>query len=190
MVPRMKEKFSGEVASQVREKFGIKNPMALPRMEKIVLTVGMGNQLEGTKLKPQGKDQVLSDLATITGQRAVMKRAKKSVSNFKLRAGYEIGAMVTLRGDRMWEFFDRLISMAIPRIKDFRGLPTKSFDGRGNYSFGLGEQGVFPEVDMAKSQYSHGMNVTLVFRNSSNEKSRLVMEQLGVPFALPDGGRG
>ena len=189
MAPRMKEKFSGSVAEQVKEKFGITNPMALPRLDKVVLTVGMGHQLEGTKLNAQAKGQVVSDLATITGQRPVMSKAKKSVSNFKSRAGYEIGVMVTLRGARMWEFFDRLISMGIPRIKDFRGLPVKSFDGRGNYSFGLAEQGVFPEVDMAKAQFSHGMNVTLVFRNSSDEKSRLVLEQLGLPFAKPDSGR-
>jgi len=189
MAPRMKEKFSGTVAQQVKEKFGITNPMAMPRLDKMVLTVGMGHQLEGTKLNPKAKEQVVSDLATITGQQPVMTRAKKSVSNFKLRAGYEIGAMVTLRGARMWEFFDRLVSMGIPRIKDFRGLPVKSFDGRGNYSFGLSEQGVFPEVDMAKSQFSHGMNVTLVFRNSTDEKTRMVLEQLGMPFVKPDPGR-
>ena len=118
-----------------------------------------------------------------------MRRAKKSVSNFKLRAGYEVGAMVTLRGDRMWEFLDRLITLAIPRIKDFRGLSERSFDGRGNYSFGLQEQGVFPEVDMAHAQFIHGMNVTLVFRNSNDDKTRLVLRELGVPFSKPDTSR-
>ena len=186
MIPRMKQKFVGPVTEQVKQQFGLANVMAQPRLEKIIIGVGMGKQLEGTKLKPQAKDQVLSDLAVITGQKPVMSRAKKSVSNFKVRIGYELGAMVTLRNDRMWEFFDRLVSLAIPRIKDFRGLPTKSFDGRGNYSFGVVEQGIFPEVDMAKAQFSHGMNITFVFRNSSDEKSRLVLEQLGMPFARPE----
>ncbi len=185
-LPRMKEKFLGPVAEQVKQAFGITNPMALPRLEKVVLSVGLGQQLEGTKLNAQAKAQVIEDLATITGQRPVMKKAKKSVSNFKVRIGYEVGAAVTLRGNRMWEFFDRLVAMAIPRIKDFRGLPVTSFDGRGNYSFGLIEQGVFPEVDMARAKFTHGMNVTFVFRNSSDERSRLVLEHLGVPFAKTD----
>jgi large subunit ribosomal protein L5 len=184
--PRIKEKFHGPVAEEIRQQFGITNRMAMPRLDKVVITVGMGKQLDGTKLNPTAKAQVLDDLAIITGQRPVMKVAKKSVSNFKLRAGYEVGVMVTLRGNRMWEFVDRLISMAIPRIKDFRGLPTKSFDGRGNYSFGLVEQGVFPEVDMARAKYTHGMNITIVFRNSNDDRSRLVLEQLGVPFVKPD----
>ncbi len=182
MALRMKEKYDGPVAQKVKQEFGVKNPMALPRLEKIVLSVGLGKQLDGTKIKPEVKSQVVDDLATITGQRPVMKKAKKSVSNFKLREGYEIGAMVTLRGSRMWEFFDRLVSLAIPRIKDFRGLPGKSFDGRGNYSFGLTEQGVFPEVDMTRAKFTHGMNVTFVFRNSTDEKSRLMLEEFGVPF--------
>lgn len=185
-VLRMKQQYLGPVAEQVKQKFGVPNRLAMPRLDKIVLTVGMGKQLEGTKLNPQARAQVVSDLATITGQQPVVKKAKKSVANFKLREGFEIGAMVTLRGPRMWEFFDRLVSLAIPRIKDFRGLPTKNFDGRGNYSFGLGEQAVFPEIDMTKSQFSHGMNVTFVFRNSSDEKTRQVLEGLGVPFAKPE----
>src|SRR5690606_38755253 len=109
-----------------------------------------------------------------------------SVSNFKLRAGYEVGSMVTLRGDRMWEFVDRLVSLAIPRIKDFRGLPIKSFDGRGNYSFGIVEQGIFPEVDMANAEFTHGMNITFVFRNSNDDISRLALKELGVPFVKPE----
>ena len=189
MTPRMKQKFEGEVADKVKAEFGIKNRLALPRLDKIVVSVGMGKQLEGTKLEPKAREQVIQDLALITGQRPVMKRAKKSVSNFKLRAGYEVGAMVTLRGERMWEFLDRLITLAIPRIKDFRGLSDHSFDGRGNYSFGLQEQGVFPEVDMANAQFTHGMNVTLVFNNSNDDKSRLVLRELGVPFHKPDASR-
>jgi large subunit ribosomal protein L5 len=160
--------------------------MALPRLDKVVLTVGLGKQLEGTKLNPKAREQVIKDLSVITGQRPVMKRARKSVSNFKLRAGYEVGAMVTLRGDRMWEFADRLISLAIPRIKDFRGLPTKSFDGRGNYSFGIIEQGVFPEVDMANAEFNHGMNITFVFSNSTDEMTRTALKEMGMPFVKPD----
>lgn len=186
MTPRMKEKMFGPVAQEVKQRFGIANPMALPRLEKVVISVGLGKQLDGSKLNAQARTQVINDLATITGQRPVMKKAKKAVSNFKLRVGYEVGAMVTLRGNRMWEFFDRLVSLAIPRIKDFRGLPTKSFDGRGNYSFGVVEQGVFPEVDMARAQFTHGMNITFVFRRSTDEKSRMVLEQLGMPFAKHD----
>jgi large subunit ribosomal protein L5 len=182
----MKERFQTQVSQKVKEQFGIKNPMALPKLEKIVLSVGLGKQLEGTKLNPKAKEQTLKDLAAITGQKPVMLKAKKSVSNFKVREGYEIGAMVTLRGDRMWEFFDRLVSLAIPRIKDFRGLPVKSFDGRGNYSFGVAEQGIFPEVDMANAQFTHGMHVTMVFKNSNDEMTRAVLTELGMPFVKPE----
>lgn len=183
MIPRMKQKYEAEVKPKLREQFGVTNPMAAPRFEKIVLTVGMGKNLEGTKINAKVKEQVLKDLTAITGQKPVMTRAKKSVANFKVRAGYEIGAMVTLRGQRMWEFFDRLLALAVPRIKDFRGLPTKSFDGRGNYTFGINEQGIFPEVDMARAEITHGMNITFVFRNSNNEKTRTALTELGVPFA-------
>ncbi|MEE9212584.1 MAG: 50S ribosomal protein L5 [Phycisphaeraceae bacterium] len=182
----MKERYNGPVAKTVRQAYGITNPMALPRLEKVVLTVGLGNQLEGTKLNAKAKQQVIKDLAVISGQRPVMTKAKKSVANFKVRRGYENGAIVTLRGDRMWEFVDRLVSLAIPRIKDFRGLAEKSFDGRGNYSFGVVEQGIFPEVNMAEAEYSHGMNVTFVFRNSDDDKSRTVLRELGLPFARRD----
>ena len=167
MTPRMKQKFTGPVAEKIKADTGLTNPMAMPRMEKIVVSVGMGKLIEGTKLNAKAKEQVQKDLALITGQKPVMTIAKKSVANFKVRAGYENGAMVTLRGDRMWEFFDRLVSLAIPRIKDFRGFSDRSFDGRGNYSFGLTEQGIFPEVDMANAQHTFGMHITLVFANSS-----------------------
>ena len=186
MTPRLKEKFTGPVYDTIKKEFGITNPMALPRMEKILLTVGLGNMLEGTKINATAKEQTLKDLGTITGQQAVMTKAKKSVANFKVRTGYENGVMVTLRGDRMWEFFDRLVSIAIPRIKDFRGLSDKSFDGCGNYSFGVNEQGIFPEVDMANAKYTHGMNFTFVFRNSSNAISRVVLRELGFPFTRPE----
>ncbi|MBL4702850.1 MAG: 50S ribosomal protein L5 [Phycisphaeraceae bacterium] len=184
--PRLREKFNTVARPQLTEKFGIKNPMALPTLEKIVLNVGMGRQLEGTKVNATAKEQVLTDLATITGQKAVMVKAKKSVSNFKVRIGYEIGAMVTLRGARMWEFFDRLVSVAIPRIKDFRGLKDNSFDGRGNYSFGITEQGIFPEIDMANAKFLHGMNITLVFKNSTNEVTKEALNAIGMPFVKRD----
>ncbi len=186
MTPRLKQKYSDEVAPKLASEFSVKNRLALPKLEKVILTVGLGDQLEGTKINPRAKEQVIQDLSLITGQRPIMKRAKKSVANFKLRAGYEVGAMVTLRGDRMWEFLDRLINLAIPRIKDFRGLNDKSFDGRGNYAFGVNEQGIFPEIDMANAQFTHGMNINLVFRNSNNEMSRVALKELGVPFRKPE----
>ena len=185
MTPRRKTQFEGPVAEKIKADFGITNPMAMPKLEKIVLSVGLGKQLDGTKLNPKAKAQVLEDLAVITGQKPVMKKAKKAVSNFKLRVGYEVGSMVTLRGPRMWEFFDRLVTLAIPRIKDFRGLKTTSFDGRGNYSFGITEQGIFPEVDMAAAQFTHGMNITLVFKNSTNEITKACLTEMGFPFVKP-----
>ncbi len=182
MTPRMKEKFQGPVAEKIKAEAGITNPMAMPKLEKIVVMAGMGRLIEGTKLNARAKEQVVKDLALITGQKPVMTIAKKSVANFKVRAGYENGARVTLRGDRMWEFFDRLVSLAIPRIKDFRGFSDKAFDGRGNYTFGLTEQGIFPEVDMANAQHTFGMHITLVFNNSSNELTKTAMAELGFPF--------
>ncbi|MEE9403859.1 MAG: 50S ribosomal protein L5 [Algisphaera sp.] len=184
--PRMKEKFYGPVAEKIKVESKISNPMAMPKMSKIIVNVGMGNQIEGTKLNAKAKEQVIKDLALITGQKVIMTKARKSVANFKVREGYENGVMVTLRGDRMWEFFDRLVSLAIPRIKDFRGFSVKSFDGRGSYSFGLTEQGIFPEVDMANAQHTFGMHVTIVFTNSTNETSKLAMTELGFPFKKPD----
>jgi len=186
MIPRMKEKFNQEVKAKVQQEFGIKNAMAAPKLDKIILTVGLGKMLEGTKINAKAKETVLKDLAIITGQKPVMTKAKKSVSNFKVREGYESGAMVTLRGDHMWEFFDRLVTLAIPRIKDFRGLGIKSFDGRGNYSFGVTEQGIFPEVDMANTEYTHGMNITFVFKNSDNDKSKYLLQEMGMPFVKPE----
>jgi large subunit ribosomal protein L5 len=183
--PRLRERYKAEVAPKLKEQFGINNPMAMPQLEKIIVNVGMGKQLEGTKLNAVAKEQVVSDLAVITGQKPLVKRAKKSVANFKLRAGYEIGAMVTLRGSRMWEFFDRLVSVAIPRIKDFRGIKASSFDHAGNYSLGVTEQGIFPEVNMAEAKFTHGMNITFVFRNSSVEISKALLKEMGMPFVQP-----
>jgi large subunit ribosomal protein L5 len=186
MTPRLKEKFYGPMVKKLQECYKIQNSMALPRLEKIVLTVGMGNVLEGTKLNVKAKGQVIKDLSVIAGQKPVMTKARKSVANFKVRRGYENGAMITLRGNRMWEFFDRLVTLAIPRIRDFRGLPEKGFDGQGNYSFGINEQGVFPEVNMAEVEYIHGMNITIVFRKSDDEKSKMLLQELGVPFVIHD----
>ena len=184
--PRLRARFRDEVSQKIKQDFGVTNPMALPKLDKIVLTVGLGHQIEGTKVKAAAKEQTLSDLAVITGQKPVMTRAKKSVANFKVRTGYENGAMVTLRGYRMWEFLDRLINLSIPRIKDFRGLSPKKCDGRGNYHFGVTEQAIFPEVDMANAQFTHGMNISLIFKNSTDDKTRACLEQLGFPFTKPD----
>jgi len=186
---RMKDKFHAQVAGKLKEQFGITNPMALPRMQKIILNVGLGKSIEGTKLNPKAKEQVINDLTVISGQKPIMLKAKKSVSNFKVREGFEVGCMVTLRGTRMWEFFDRLVSVAIPRIKDFRGLPAKSFDKAGNYSFGITEQGIFPEVNMTDSQFTHGMHITFVFSNSNADRSRVALAELGLPFVKPDEAR-
>jgi len=181
----MLEQFEGPVAEKIKAASGITNPMAMPKLDKIIINVGMGRLIEGTKLNTKAKEQVIKDLALISGQKPVMTVAKKSVANFKVRAGYENGAMVTLRGVRMWEYFDRLVSLAIPRIKDFRGFSDKSFDGRGSYSFGLTEQGIFPEVDMANAQHTFGMHITLVFKSSTDELSKIAMAELGFPFVKP-----
>ena len=186
MPPRIRTKYQDTIVPKLKEQFGISNPMAVPFLEKVVLNIGVGKQIEGTKLNVKAKEQVLKDLTVITGQKPVINKARKSVANFKLRAGFEVGATVTLRNDRMWEFVDRLISLAIPRIKDFRGLNDKSFDKSGNYSFGITEQGIFPEVNMADAQFLHGMHVTFVFSNSSPAKSLAALKELGVPFIRPE----
>lgn len=186
LTPRLKAKFFEQVVPKTREKFSLANPMAVPRITKVIVNVGLGKSLEGTKLNPKAKEQTIADLAIITGQKPIMKISKKAVSNFKLREGFEIGCMATLRGARMWEFLDRLISLAIPRIKDFRGLSPKSFDGRGNYSFGINEQGIFPEINMAEAQFTHGMNITIVFRNSTDDQSRYILQELGLPYIKPE----
>lgn len=184
--PRLREAFRGDVRTKFAEKFGVNNPMAMPRIEKVVLNVNIGRHLEGTKVPPEKKQQVMETLTKVSGQRPVLIRAKKSVSNFKLREGYESAYMVTLRRDRMWHFLDRLIHLATPRIKDFRGLNDKAFDRQGNYSMGLTEQGVFPEINMAEASFTHGMHINVCFSNSTPEKSKFVLEQLGMPFRKPD----
>ncbi|MEY3232578.1 MAG: ribosomal protein [Planctomycetota bacterium] len=184
--PRLKMMYEEQVRAKVAEAFGIKNPMNMPRLEKIVLNVNMGRHIEGTKIPPHVKSTVLDTLTKVTGQKPVILRAKKSVSNFKVREGLETAAMVTIRRERMWHFLDRLINLATPRIKDFRGLGDKAFDKQGNYAMGLTEQGVFPEINMVDAPFTHGMNINMCFRNSSPKLSRFVLAELGLPFAKPD----
>ncbi len=180
--PRLQRRFREEIGPKVAERFGRANPMSRPTLERIVVNVNMGRHIEGAKIPQNVRDTVVDTLTQITGQRPVVLKAKKSVSNFKVREGMETSAIVTLRRERMWHFLDRLINLATPRIKDFRGLSTKSFDSAGNYSIGLQEQAVFPEIDMGRVSFSHGMNINLVFNNSNPEISRFVLEELGVPF--------
>mgnify|MGYP005845539853 CR=1 FL=1 len=184
--PRMQARFEDEIRPKLVERFGLTNRMAQPELEKIVINVNMGRYLDGTKVPANIRSSALDTLTKITGQKPVMVHARKSVSNFKVREGYETAAKVTIRRDRMWHFLDRLINLAAPRIKDFRGLPTKGFDRQGTYSFGLNEQGVFPEIDMAAGPFSHGMNINLVFGRSTPELSRFVLDELGFPFQKPE----
>lgn len=179
-------KFDSDVRKAVADELGVKNPMAQPRLRKIVVNVNMGRHLDGTKIPAQVKDTVTSTLMKATGQKPILLKAKKSVSNFKVREGLDTAMMVTLRRDRMWHFLNRLINVSIPRIKDFRGMPDKSFDPQGNYSMGLSEQGVFPEINMAEVNFTHGMNINLIFSNSDPKKSKFVMEKLGFPFRKPE----
>lgn len=183
---RLKTMYETKVRPQLKEKFGLANPMQHPRLEKIVLNVNMGRHLEGSKLPPNVKATVLDTLVKVTGQKPVVVRAKKSVSNFKLREGFESSAVVTIRRDRMWNFLDRLINLATPRIKDFRGVNDRAFDKQGNYAIGLTEQGVFPEINMAEVTFTHGMNINFCFSKSSPEVSKFVLAELGMPFRKPD----
>jgi large subunit ribosomal protein L5 len=185
-VPRLRDMYEAKVRPAFAEQFGVKNRMAQPRLDKITINVNMGRHLDGTKIPPNIRQTVLDTISAISGQKPVVLKAKKSVANFKVREGYETAAMVTLRRERMWHFLDRLINLAAPRIKDFRGLPDKSFDRQGNYAMGLNEQGVFPEINMAEVNFTHGMNINMTFSNSTPERSRFVLEQLGMPFRKPN----
>jgi len=182
---RLEQRYDTEVRPKLGEEFGVSNRMAQPSLDKITINVNMGRHLDGTKVPSNVKTAVLHTLETITGQKPVLVAAKKSVSNFKVRAGYETSAIVTLRRDRMWHFMDRLINLTTPRIKDFRGLNDKSFDRQGNYSMGLNEQGVFPEINMAEQSFTHGMNINFSFSNSDPKKSKFVLDELGMPFRKP-----
>lgn len=186
--PRLRDQFRNEISPKVGDQFGVKNPMARPRLEKIVININMGRHLDGAKLPANVKETVLSTLTTISGQKPVIVKARKSVSNFKVREGFETSAYVTLRRDRMWYFLDRLINLAAPRVRDFRGFSPKAFDKAGNFSMGLTEQGVFPEIDMTKTNFTHGMHINLVFRNSSPDKSRFLLTELGFPFRHDEKG--
>ena len=186
--PRLRQRFDDEVSAKVAEKFGLKNPMSRPSLDKIIVNVNMGRFLDGGKLPSNVREAVVGTLTTITGQKPVVVKAKQSVSNFKVREGMETSAYVTMRRERMWYFLDRLINLATPRIRDFRGLRPEAFDGGGSYAFGLTEQGAFPEIDMANTSVTHGMNINIVFRNSDPEKSRFVLEELGMPFRRDDEG--
>ena len=176
--PRLRERYRSEIAPALREEFGYRNVMQVPGLSKIVVNMGVGEAARDAKLI----DGAVRDLSLITGQKPAVARAKKSVAQFKLREGMPIGAHVTLRGDRMWEFCDRLLSIALPRIRDFRGLSDRQFDGRGNYTFGLTEQLMFHEVDPDKVDRQRGMDVTVVTTASNDEEGRSLLRRLGFPF--------
>ncbi len=177
-VPRMRQTYRDEVVRQMMERFGYKNPMAVPRLHKIVINMGVGEANLNIKILDAAADQ----LTAIAGQKSVIRRARKSIANFKIRKGMPIGCMVTLRGDRMYEFYDRLISIALPRVRDFRGLSTRSFDGRGNYTLGMKDQLVFLETNYAKIDKVRGMNITLVTTAETDEECRNLLTLLGMPF--------
>jgi large subunit ribosomal protein L5 len=176
--PRMKQRFRDEVSPALMREFGFANIMQVPRVRKVVLNIGMGEATQNAK----ALDSAAEQLGVITGQKAVTTRAKKSISNFKIREKNPIGLMVTLRGDRMWEFYDRLVSVAIPRIRDFRGLNPDSFDGRGNYTFGVTEQLIFPEIDYDKIDTVRGMDITIVTTARTDDEGRALLRALGFPF--------
>lgn len=176
--PRLQTHYEQVVRPRLAKAFGLDNPMQLPKVVKVVLNVGLG---EATK-NPKQLDAALEELTQVTGQRPVVTRAKKAIANFGLRAGMPVGAMVTLRGPRMWEFLDRFISLSIPRMRDFRGMPNKSFDGRGNYTVGIKEQLVFPEVDYDKVEKVHGLDLTIVTNAGRDDLALALLKELGWPF--------
>ena len=176
--PRLKARFRKEIAPALMKEFELANPMAVPHLEKIVVNVGVGEATQNAKVL----DPAVAELTQIAGQKPVVTRAKKSIAAFKVRAGMPIGAMVTLRGDRMYEFFDRLVNIVLPRVRDFRGVSTKSFDGRGNYTLGLRDQLIFPEIDYAKVDKLKGMNVTIVTTARSDDQVRSLLRHMGMPF--------
>jgi large subunit ribosomal protein L5 len=185
-IPRLQKAFREEVVPKVMKEFGLKNPNQVPKVAKIIVSTGVGKRLENQKLKPEHREAVVDTYRKITGQNPIMIKAKKAVSNFKVREGSPSAFMVTLRRDRMWGFLDRLINLAIPRIKDFRGVSDKSFDRGGSWAMGLTEQAVWPEINMANVTFSHGMHVNVVFENSDPKMSRFVLAELGMPFVRPE----
>jgi large subunit ribosomal protein L5 len=184
MAPRLKEQYNAQIRPQLLEELELENVMRVPRLSKIVVNMGAGDAAADAKLI----DGVVADLRLITGQQPKVNRARKSVSNFKVREGQAIGANVTLRGDRMWEFFDRLVALAIPRIRDFRGLSPKGFDGRGNYTFGVNEQLIFPEIDYDQVQKVRGMDITLVTTAETDDQGKALLDAFGFPFRRPQVG--
>jgi large subunit ribosomal protein L5 len=178
MAARFKEKYLKEVAPALVKEFSYTNPMSIPKLEKIVINVGLGEAIANAK----ALDAAVGDLMIVTGQKPVVTKAKKSIAAFKLREGMSIGAMVTLRGDRMYEFLDRLVSLALPRVRDFRGVSPKAFDGRGNYTIGLKDQLIFPEIDFGKIDKARGMNVCIVTTARTDEEARSLLRHLGMPF--------
>lgn len=179
MVPRLKEKYEKEVAPALMQKFGYKSSMQIPKLDKIVINIGVGEAKENAK----ALDAAAGDLSIITGQKPVITKAKKSIANFKIRQGMPIGCKVTLRGSRMYEFADRLMNIALPRVRDFRGISDKAFDGRGNYSLGIKEQLIFPEIDYDKVDKVRGMDIVFVTSAKTDEESRELLRLLGMPFA-------
>jgi large subunit ribosomal protein L5 len=175
---RLKEKYRKEIAPAIAKEFGIENVMAIPKVEKIVINMGMGEAISNSKIL----DTAVDEIQTITGQKPVITKAKKSIAAFKLRQGMNIGTMVTLRGDRMYEFLDRLISVALPRVRDFRGISGKAFDGRGNYTLGIKEQLIFPEIDFNKVDKTRGMNISIITTAENDEQSRALLKAMGMPF--------
>ena len=177
--PNLKKLYQDEVAPALMQKFGYKSTMQIPRLEKIVVNVGCSDARENAKVL----DAVVNDLTTITGQKAVITKAKKSVANFKLREGMPIGAKVTLRGDKMWEFLDRLFNVALPRVRDFRGISANAFDGRGNYALGIKEQLIFPEIEYDKIDKIRGMDIVMCTTAQTDEEARELLKLIGAPFA-------
>jgi large subunit ribosomal protein L5 len=175
---RLRERYEKEAVAGLRKEFGYDNVMAIPKITKIVVNMGLGEATQNAKIVDTGADE----LGRITGQKPVITRAKKSIAQFKVRKGMPIGTMVTLRGERMWEFLDRLISVALPRVRDFRGVSPKGFDGRGNYTLGLKDQLLFPEIDYMKVDKARGMNISVVTTAKTDEESRKLLQLLGVPF--------
>jgi large subunit ribosomal protein L5 len=175
---RLKERYQKEIAPSLAKEFGIENPMAVPRLDKIVLNMGMGEAIANAKVL----DTAVTELTSIAGQKPVITKAKKSIASFKLRQGMPIGVMVTLRGERMYEFFDRLVSVALPRVRDFRGVSPKAFDGRGNYTIGIREQLIFPEIDFNKVDKLRGMNISIVTTARNDDQARALLKSLGMPF--------
>lgn len=177
-VPRLKEKYYAEVRDALQKQFNYPNPMMIPKFEKIVVNMGVGEAATDSK----AIEGAVADLRAITGQQPMITRARKSIATFRLRAGMPIGCKVTLRGDRMWEFFDRLTSVAIPRIRDFRGISAKSFDGRGNFSMGVTEQLIFPEIDFDSVDHQRGMDITFVTTANTDEEAKALLDAFGFPF--------